>query len=326
MVLLANAHRRATVERLATRVPRPFTSSLDIACRRASVPTRRRTSAGRPRPSDARPPSGGWRPPPGCLPAVAPPTGMLFHERLESGSRMWFEQMIVDLSGPLSPDILEAAWRDLSRRHPALRSGFVWEGVPRPLQVCAPTSPPTGPTRPVPPFRGTTASPGGSLHRGRPAARFRSHAGTTQPGRTVPLRTRPAPPGVVGPSRVVDGWCQSVMVRDLTELCRARVQGESRPCRGRPVSRLVAWLCGAMPPPTRAIGARNWPASRNLQSSTSVPRPGRPRRHPRLPRRPRRFRLRSQRAHPYLVAPSAPDLNTLVQGLGDSAVALTRQP
>ncbi|WP_432079888.1 condensation domain-containing protein, partial [Streptomyces sp. YPW6] len=61
--------------------------------------------------------------------------GMLFHALAEPDSGMYVEQIHWRLDGPLDVDGFQAAWRSAAARHPVLRTGFVWEGVPRPLQV-----------------------------------------------------------------------------------------------------------------------------------------------------------------------------------------------
>jgi surfactin family lipopeptide synthetase C len=61
--------------------------------------------------------------------------GMLFHSLLEAGSGVYFEQILIDLTGELSAPALRKAWEGLMRRHGVLRTLFVWEGQERPLQV-----------------------------------------------------------------------------------------------------------------------------------------------------------------------------------------------
>lgn len=63
--------------------------------------------------------------------------GMLFHSLLEPGSGMYVEQMSCDVKGDLPLPEWQAAWQRVVERHPILRSGFVWEGLEKPLQVVA---------------------------------------------------------------------------------------------------------------------------------------------------------------------------------------------
>src|SRR4051794_41976868 len=59
--------------------------------------------------------------------------GIVFHS-LYTGGQAYQEQFPMLLHGELSADALERAFQALVARHGALRTGFVWEGVPQPLQ------------------------------------------------------------------------------------------------------------------------------------------------------------------------------------------------
>ncbi|HEX7239324.1 MAG TPA: condensation domain-containing protein, partial [Longimicrobiaceae bacterium] len=61
--------------------------------------------------------------------------GMLFHALYAPGSGVYVGQLGFVLEGLLDGDALERAWQGAVARHEALRAGFVWEGVPRPVQV-----------------------------------------------------------------------------------------------------------------------------------------------------------------------------------------------
>jgi amino acid adenylation domain-containing protein len=61
--------------------------------------------------------------------------GMLFHTLLSPGSGAYSEQITYDLAGPLQVDVFHRCWQDAMARHPALRTAFFWEGLPKPLQV-----------------------------------------------------------------------------------------------------------------------------------------------------------------------------------------------
>src|SRR5215208_339652 len=61
--------------------------------------------------------------------------GMLFHTLYSPGSGAYLEQMSMTLVGPVHAEPFRRAWQRVIDRHPVLRSGFVWEGVPQPLQV-----------------------------------------------------------------------------------------------------------------------------------------------------------------------------------------------
>ncbi|QAT84764.1 non-ribosomal peptide synthase [Corallococcus coralloides] len=61
--------------------------------------------------------------------------GMLFHARLGPGSGVYFEQLAWTFRGPVDMPRLQRAWRELVERNAILRTTFLWESVPQPLQV-----------------------------------------------------------------------------------------------------------------------------------------------------------------------------------------------
>lgn len=61
--------------------------------------------------------------------------GMLFQSLYVAESDVYFRQMICGLHGRLDVTAFEQAWRQVLRRHSALRTGVVWEGLEKPLQV-----------------------------------------------------------------------------------------------------------------------------------------------------------------------------------------------
>ncbi|HET7233718.1 MAG TPA: amino acid adenylation domain-containing protein, partial [Longimicrobium sp.] len=61
--------------------------------------------------------------------------GMLFHTLYSPGTGAYLEQYGMNLQGSVNVDAFRAAWQRVVDRHPVLRTGFVWEGVPQPLQV-----------------------------------------------------------------------------------------------------------------------------------------------------------------------------------------------
>ena len=64
--------------------------------------------------------------------------GMLFHSVRADAGHPYHVQLLVSLRGLGDPARFRRAWAETLRRHPALRTCFVWEGVPRPLQVVLP--------------------------------------------------------------------------------------------------------------------------------------------------------------------------------------------
>ena len=69
------------------------------------------------------------------LPLSPVQEGMLFHALYEPGSWVYFDQIIVPIQGDVDEEVMFNAWRSVVSRHQILRTGFVWEGLTRPLQV-----------------------------------------------------------------------------------------------------------------------------------------------------------------------------------------------
>ena len=61
--------------------------------------------------------------------------GMLFQTELDAGSSVYQVQLWTRLTGPLDAEAFRAAWGWAMARHGALRTGFVHQGVSRPMQV-----------------------------------------------------------------------------------------------------------------------------------------------------------------------------------------------
>ncbi|AUT01014.1 non-ribosomal peptide synthetase [Nostoc sp. CENA543] len=61
--------------------------------------------------------------------------GMLFESLYAPNSPAYFEQSIYNLSGQLNLSAFEQAWQQVVARHSILRTGFIWEQLPQPLQV-----------------------------------------------------------------------------------------------------------------------------------------------------------------------------------------------
>ena len=69
------------------------------------------------------------------LPLSPVQEGMLFHALYEPGSWVYFDQIIVPIQGDVNEEAMFDAWRSVVSRHQILRTGFVWEGLSKPLQV-----------------------------------------------------------------------------------------------------------------------------------------------------------------------------------------------
>ncbi|AOX04306.1 hypothetical protein BJP34_14360 [Moorena producens PAL-8-15-08-1] len=61
--------------------------------------------------------------------------GILFHTLYDSNSSVYFEQILLTLSGQVNQESLKQSWQQVVQRHGVLRTMFVWEGRKQPLQV-----------------------------------------------------------------------------------------------------------------------------------------------------------------------------------------------
>ncbi len=61
--------------------------------------------------------------------------GVLFHSLYDPDAHVYFGQLGLTFCRMFDPSALERAWRKLCERHTALRTFFVWEGLPEPVQV-----------------------------------------------------------------------------------------------------------------------------------------------------------------------------------------------
>ncbi|MEM7422123.1 MAG: amino acid adenylation domain-containing protein, partial [Pseudomonadota bacterium] len=58
-------------------------------------------------------------------------------DSLAASHAIYVSQTVVELRGPLDPDRMTRAWCFVLDRHSALRTGVLWEGLPRPVQFVA---------------------------------------------------------------------------------------------------------------------------------------------------------------------------------------------
>ncbi|MEW5929568.1 MAG: non-ribosomal peptide synthase/polyketide synthase, partial [Gemmatimonadota bacterium] len=129
-------HRRATMERLAERYAAELRELVAHCrgveaggCTPSDFPLAGLDQAG----LDALP--WGGRGVEDVYPLTPLQEGMLFHSLYAPGSGVYVGQLGFVLEGPLDARALERAWQGATDRHEALRAGFAWEGVPRPVQV-----------------------------------------------------------------------------------------------------------------------------------------------------------------------------------------------
>ena len=123
-------YRRATVERLATR----FERSLSELIAHCTTP-----GTGALTPSDFplarldRSQLAALAPIEDLYPVTPMQHGILFHALYDQEPGVYVTQLAVTIEG-LDPARFAAAWSRALARHPILRTSFVWEGVPEPLQ------------------------------------------------------------------------------------------------------------------------------------------------------------------------------------------------
>ncbi|MEI7634087.1 MAG: amino acid adenylation domain-containing protein [bacterium] len=61
--------------------------------------------------------------------------GMLFHSLAASGEGLYVQQYVCALNEELDTNLFLKAWEDVVNRHGILRTSFVWEETPEPIQV-----------------------------------------------------------------------------------------------------------------------------------------------------------------------------------------------
>jgi amino acid adenylation domain-containing protein/non-ribosomal peptide synthase protein (TIGR01720 family) len=61
--------------------------------------------------------------------------GMLFHYLQDPQGDIYFEQLCLEITGPLDLDMCERAWNEVVAANEMLRTVFRWQGVPEPVQV-----------------------------------------------------------------------------------------------------------------------------------------------------------------------------------------------
>ncbi|HEX2187808.1 MAG TPA: amino acid adenylation domain-containing protein [Longimicrobiaceae bacterium] len=170
--------------------------------------------------------------------------GMLFHTLHAPGAQSYVSQYVIGLSGRLEPEALRRAWEGAIRRYAVLRTGFVWDGVERPLQVVHREAP----------LRWQALD-----WRGRPPAALpdeveRFLGGERARGfdpagpplmRVAVLRTGDERWELVWTHHhlLLDGWSISLVLRDVFALYVAGLRGgEAALPPARPYRDYVAWL------------------------------------------------------------------------------------
>ncbi len=168
--------------------------------------------------------------------------GMLFRGLLEPAAGFYLEQLTCTLEGPLDTVAFRRAWQATIDRHPALRTAFLWEGLERPLQVVRsgvllPWSEEDLRRRPDP---AAAARERAAEEWGRPF-----ELGRAPLMRALLLRTGEAEHRFVWSYHhlLFDGWCFSLLLRDVFELYKAALAGRTADLPPvRPYRDFIAWV------------------------------------------------------------------------------------
>ena len=170
--------------------------------------------------------------------------GILFHTLYAPGSGVYVGQAGYVLAGPLDAAALERAWQDVVARHEALRAGFAWEGLPRPVQVIRREA---APRFRVEDWRGLDEA-----ERQARLERFLAEDRTAgfDPGEAPLMRLALFRMGEQEHQLVwtqhhliVDGWSVPLILAEVMAQYAAHLRGDApRPAGGRRYRDYVAWL------------------------------------------------------------------------------------
>lgn len=64
--------------------------------------------------------------------------GLLFHCLYEKASNLYFQQKVFTLEGEINQNYFRRAWEKVVNRHDSLKTAFIWQDLPTPLQVVLP--------------------------------------------------------------------------------------------------------------------------------------------------------------------------------------------
>ncbi|WHZ21723.1 MAG: polyketide synthase module [Nitrospira sp.] len=170
--------------------------------------------------------------------------GLLFHHVAEEGVDPYVDQSVYHLEGIIDVPAFEQAWQVVVQHHAVLRTAFVWEQVPRPIQVVQKTV-----------RLSIEYADWQSSDEGEQAANLRATMETDRRQgfefRRAPLlRLRLIRTGAQDYALLythhhilLDGWSFQLMVRDLLDCYGALIQGEQPKLDpARPYRDYIAWL------------------------------------------------------------------------------------
>lgn len=173
--------------------------------------------------------------------------GMLFQRLATQGEDVYFRQRVVDLHGELDLAAFRQSWQHVIDRHPALRTRFVWDGLPHPVQVVSRRTPVTieeRDARDIPePERASW------LDRLLADERARGvDLGAASPQRLVLVRTGERAHRFILNTHhlLLDGWSHAIISRELINAYAAFAVGRRPPDAGQqvPLRGYYEWLDG----------------------------------------------------------------------------------
>jgi amino acid adenylation domain-containing protein/non-ribosomal peptide synthase protein (TIGR01720 family) len=201
--------------------------------------------------------------------------GLLFEALFDPNSRAYFIQTSCRLEGTLDADIFERSWREVCRRHTALRTGFVQENVPHPLQVVFKVR---DPEIKVEDLRGLNETEQQArLSECQLRERERPFDFEHDPLiRITLLKFADTTSQVVWtyPHIILDGWCIGIVYKDFLQTYQALSNGENPQLPPAPAYRdYIGWLEKQDADAARSYWARYLAG---YEQGTTVPRLTRP--------------------------------------------------
>jgi amino acid adenylation domain-containing protein len=183
--------------------------------------------------------------------------GMLFQRLATRGEDIYFRQRIVELQGELDVAAFRASWQHVVDRHPALRTRFVWDGLPHPVQVVSRHVPVTIDERDA---RGVP-EPERARWLDELLAQERARGidlGAAAPQRFVLVRTGANSHRFILNTHhlLLDGWSYAIISRELIDVYTAVAAGRTPPDAGHrvPLRPYYEWLATR----SRDVDAEYW--------------------------------------------------------------------
>ncbi|NBE98022.1 hypothetical protein FE391_45680 [Nonomuraea sp. KC401] len=154
--------------------------------------------------------------------------GLLYHTLLDDSTGVYVQQIVLRITGLGDPSAMRESWARVLARHPALRTGFYWEGLERPLQAVEPDPAPRWSEHDwsALPEAEREAALDAHLRRDR-------HAGFAldRPPlvRTALIRFAPATYWMIVSHHhlIMDGWSVSTVLSEVVQTYSAIVRGSS---------------------------------------------------------------------------------------------------